>query len=138
MEAELELLGCQRDPDGGFTDTRGMYCDRLEDLLQNGIFGFCMCGCPEENLEYIRAGLDHIEKLRNAPRPWSRDWYEEHRKESVDLFGNSEAEYFFYYWADKEEYTEHGSSVPGWLTDKGMALLNLLNAHTKSLEPSKE
>jgi len=35
--------------------------------------------------------------------------------------------YFMWYWFDKEELTEHGGSVPGWLTKKGLGMLNKLN-----------
>ena len=98
----------------------------LEDLIQTGILGFCGCGAPDENLEYIRRGLELIA----VPYPEGNDWaaWNATRKASVqEIFGNDRSAYFFYYWCDKHRLTEHGGSVPGWLDEKGKKLLGLLN-----------
>jgi len=97
----------------------------LVDFIQTGDLGFCGCGMPEQNLDYIRKGLEHI----NETRPESQehdDWHPEWVSRGHEIFGNETSRYFFFYWADKEELTEHGGSVPGWLSDKGKELLEVL------------
>jgi hypothetical protein len=96
--------------------------DDLQDEL-----GFCACGAPELSAAYIRDGLTLID---HPPAPEGREafeaWYKVH-KAACDLhFKSSGAEYFFYYWFDKEGLTEHGGSVPGWLLPKGEDLLRQL------------
>lgn len=97
-----------------YEDDGGCLHEYAEDLLQAGILGFCCCGRPFESLSYIRRGLELIDER------------EGHKKRLADHFQTDAAMYFFYYWCDKEELTEHGGSVPGWLTEKGSALLSLL------------
>ncbi len=99
--------------------------------MQESVLGFCACGMPDENLAYVRDGLAHI--AEDGPNPqgdsaaWEA-WLREHRERGAQLFGNERAERFFYYWADKEELSEHGGCVPGWLTEKGLAMLADLRA----------
>lgn len=110
------------------------------DCLQIGIFDCCGCGMPEENLAYIRAGLELIADRgpesfgRSADREAWNKWWDEHEIAGLKLHGSQGAAYFFYYWADNLKLTEHGGSVPGWLTDKGNAVLELLRAW----KPEKE
>ncbi len=108
-----------RDKDGWYIDKDECHTETLEDFLQSSCLGFCCCGSPEENLKYIQKGLKMIE-LRIT------DDYDTFWKDSDRHFGNRVASNFFFYWADKEELTEHGGLIPGWLTDKGKELLGLL------------
>jgi len=101
--------------------------DNEEELLQCGVFGFCGCGLPEDNLKYIRDGLHHINNLRLQVHT-KKCTFENWKKDGIEIFGNKSAEYFFYYWADTQELSEHGGSVPGWLTEKGEQILNDLDA----------
>jgi len=104
-------------------------------LIQCGFLKFCGCGAPEENLRYIRDGLQHIkdaEENRPAKREEHGEWFKEWREKGVSLLGNRASRDFFFYWCDKEELTEHGGSIPGWLTDKGNKLLILLNSSIMS------
>jgi hypothetical protein len=104
----------------------GVSYETEEDFIQTGILGFCGCGRPEENLLYILGGLEVInDKGPIDPLAWDA-WWELHKERVRTHFGNEDAAYFFYYWADKNRLTEHGGSVPGWLDEKGSRLLALL------------
>lgn len=103
--------------EGGYPD--------VTELLQSGMLKFCACGRPEENLTYILGGLELIAEERPDDIDHSM-WFVGHEERARKHFGNQEAEYFFYYWADSEGYIEHGGGVPGWLTHEGENLLALL------------
>lgn len=110
----------------------------LTSFIMSGFFNFCGCGCPEDSLKFIKDGLAHIQNRtkkiqENHGEKFKLTW-DELQKEQTFIFGSSGAAYFFYYWCDKEELTEHGGSVPGWLTTKGEVVLNLLTLNTE-LEP---
>jgi len=93
------------------------------DDVQTKLLGFCGCGDAKVNLNYIRNILAIIDKFYSDKLST-----EEYLKEIVLHFNNNAgAEYFMFYWLDKEGYTEHGGSVPGWLTDEGHKLLQVLN-----------
>jgi len=97
--------------------------DDIDDLQVS--LGFCCCGNPEDNLKYVRNGLHHINEMHNMDD--DKMSFEEWTEKGLEIFGSRKAEYFFYYWADKEGLTEHGGSVPGWLDTKGHELLENLN-----------
>jgi hypothetical protein len=121
IRARLEDYASER---GGYKDSNDCWHEDTTDLIQNGILGFCACGGPEENLAYILGGLELIDERHEAEAAgW--DWKAWEAK-CVQHFGNIEAAYFFWYWADKERLTEHGGSVPGWLDERGHHLLGLL------------
>jgi len=95
------------------------------DIVQNGILGFCPCGDPETNLEFVMEGLKLIGTYQDIE-------YEKRKELEAGFFGSEAIAYFFYYWADTVELTEHGGSVPGWLSDKGrevIAMIEDLKAH---------
>lgn len=96
------------------------------DLIQCGILGMCGCGMPEDNLEYIRGALEIVNLTPDRTDGWD-DWYKGYREKVDSHFKSSESEYFFWYIADKNEWVEHGSGLPGWLDEKGIELLGLLN-----------
>lgn len=99
--------------------------DDLGDAILDGL-NFCHCGMPENNLLYILGGLEIIDEKRPDDRTQFDAWWDAHTKREAAHFGNQSSAYFFYYWADKEGLTEHGGSVPGWLSDEGVALLTKL------------
>ena len=107
----------------------GCQYDTASEYYQCEFFGLCGCGKPDENLEYIKDGLTLIDN-----RMKRKISYEEMKAQEIAVFGSKKAAYFFYYWADKTELTEHGSSVPGWLTDKGEEVLEDLTQITKEEE----
>jgi len=100
----------------------GCYYSELLKVLQCGILDFCGCGLPETTVKYVRDGLKIIKQRENANS--EKEW-EEWRKIAKDYFKTKGAEYFFYYVMDKLELIEHGSSVPGWLTEKGEQFIKL-------------
>jgi hypothetical protein len=95
-----------------------------EDLIMSGMLGFCGCGNPDNCLKYILDVLTHIDKsIKGMP---NEEWH----KQRQELFqGNEGAMYFIYYVLDEKEFTEHGGSVPGWLTEKGQHLKTLLEEY---------
>jgi hypothetical protein len=103
---------------GGYKDPEGCWHEDATSLLQAGLLRFCGCGRAEDNLRYILRGLEMVATYATGTPDYS--------ERSCEVFGASEAEYFFYYWADKEGLTEHGGTVPGWLTEKGKTLLAML------------
>lgn len=114
--------------------------DDERSLITTGLLGFCGCGRPEENLAFIRDGLQHIDEAISAsPDPWKDRpawdaWFAGHKAREIEIFGNERAAYFFFYWADKNGLTDHGGSVPGWLSDKGRELIEDLQELTRREE----
>ena len=96
------------------------------DFIQSGVFNFCCCGQAENNLKYIRDVLEYINWKYDRKEPFD-DWYKEWRAMAPALFMNDGAEYFIYYVISERGLTEHGGSVPGWLTVEGHELLDDLN-----------
>jgi hypothetical protein len=101
------------------------------DLIHQHL-GFCACGKPSQNLEYILGALEALDAKWTYLRsfddiPRGSCLYDLAEKKLENHFRDQRAQYFFYYWADKEELAEHGGGVGGeWLTDKGEQLLALL------------
>ena len=115
-----------KQPNLSYLDEDDIYYDNAEDFIQTKILGFCGCGDQEANLFYIRDVLQYIDRLKTHVHEdilTFQDWY----AEGDELFKTEGARYFAYYFMDREELTEHGSSVPGWLTEKGYELLEDLN-----------
>jgi len=82
---------------------------------------FCGCGAPGEAYKYLRDVLNMI------PAGSDDDWdgkYEKREEYFKDIPGIG---YFTYYMIDNMGLTEHGGSVPGWLTEKGIELRDMLN-----------
>jgi hypothetical protein len=113
-----------RQADGGYL-YKDCYYQDATDLLQTGFFEFCSCGAPEDNLEYVLRGLESIAALQD--KVWTKAMtYEQWAAECDKHLGDDKAQYFFFYWADFQELTEHGGAVPGWLTDKGRDVMTML------------
>ena len=111
----------------------GCEYDTAQALVERCILGFCGCGIPDETREYVEEGLSIIESIsvfaREHADPFSEDFDAFHkakRQRIVARFTNMESWYFFLYWCDAEKLVEHGSSLPGWLTEKSSNLLSLL------------
>lgn len=111
-----------------YKDTDGCSYESLNDLLQSGIFKFCGCGRSEDNLQYICNALKHINFRREVydRKLTSEESWKIIKQDEVKVFGSEDAAYFFYYWSDTQDLTEHGGSVPGWLSDKGKIILEVL------------
>lgn len=113
------------DPYSHYTNNGETFLD-AESLLATGFCGFCGCGNGSAALEHVLGGLEIIAEKAPPDRKDFDKWWKKHQADEQAHFGNSGAAYFFYYWAAKQDLTEHGGSVPGWLTDKGKELLGLL------------
>ena len=118
----------------GYIDESGCNYDNAIDFIQTHIFGFCGCGCPDDNLIYVRDSLRLLAKFRfsyhDEKEKWE-DFYKMYRLSVDNHFKSSGAEYFMWYWLDNKGYTEHGGSVPGWITSKGEELLQDLEEITQ-------
>ena len=108
---------------------KGTFMDPCS-LINEGIFKFCGCGNPTQNLIYIRDCLAHIHKRQDAPDTREvttevhKAWYDKWYVEAEGIFGNKASLQFFQYWATNEDLLEHGGSVGGsWLTAKGKGIL---------------
>lgn len=117
----------------GYTDPDGVWHQDAEGLILGHIFGFCGCGMPTEAMKYIRDVMQHVENLRLMRHsventPITRDaMYDKWSEDGKAIFSNQGAEYFAYYVLDAKGLTEHGGSVPGWLTPKGREVLSDIN-----------
>lgn len=105
----------------GYYDQDNCYYEDAESFISIGILGFCGCGMPADALEYVRKALQLVDDVviwgdRSAHEQW-----EERKRE---LFSDDGAEYFMWYFLNDKGLTDHGTSVPGWLTDKGIELLS--------------
>lgn len=119
--------GCTREP--GLTDSDvvgpdGCHWDDEFSYVMGALLRFCGCGRNEDAAAYIRDGLALIaERFATDEATFDYDTY----KAKMDKqWPDSGARYFFWYWCDAEELTEHGGQVPGWLTPKGEAVLDFL------------
>lgn len=124
----------------GYYDEDGRYYEDAESFYQTKVFEFCGCGRPEDNLEYIMKGLSYIDREHPEGMSYEQscEWVKKWIEDGIPLFGNEESRYFFFYWADKEGLTEHGGSVPGWLTDYGREVLDDLREIIKGRSPEGE
>lgn len=129
---DLSIIKYKNDDGDGYTYTDECYYETATDLIATGILGFCGCGCPEEALVFIRDILQFIKQKINEP------WSEKLENKEKELFPYLGMNYFIYYWLDNKELTEHGSSVPGWLTKKGEQLLKDLTIILKEEKEFKE
>lgn len=84
----------------------GINHNNVADLV-SGMLNMCDCGDPESNLRYIRDQLRRITARDATPA--------------------NAAEWFFNYWTDSANISEHGTGITyPWLTDKGQVILELL------------
>lgn len=106
----------------GYYDEEECYYEDAESFISNSVLGFCGCGKPEDAIEYVRNALQIVDDLEKLV--WKKMMtYEAWEERKKALFTNEGAEYFMWYFLDNKELTDHGSSVPGWLTEKGVELL---------------
>jgi hypothetical protein len=89
-----------------YVDKNGVYYDTVEEYI-GSLLQFCSCGDPHGALVYVHGILKDVNN----------------RTYTYDL---SEMDYFAYYMLTHIGILDHGTSVPGWLTDKGKLVLALL------------
>ena len=115
-----------RTKNGDFVDQDGCYYEDVEDFIATGLLGFCGCGKPHHAIKHVRQSLQLVHDLKYLV--WEEKLtYKEWKEKTKEVFLNEGAEYFMWYFLDNKELTEHGGSVPGWLTGKGEELLADLN-----------
>ena len=112
------------DPKGGYR-YKGDWYEDAHSLVLSGMLGFCGCGRPTDAATYIRDVLIHIDNGMRIDH--KNNGYEKWAARGREL-GSDGALYFTYYVLDEKGFTEHGGSVPGWLTPKGQELLDWLKA----------
>ena len=110
----------------GYYDEYGCFYGDAKSFIATSIFGFCGCGMPNEALEYVRKSLQLVDDLTNLVFP-NIISYEDWEKRKKQVFSDNGAEYLMWYFLNEKELTQHGSSVPGWLTQKGIELLSDIN-----------
>lgn len=91
-----------------------------------GMLDWCGCGSPDNVVKEIMRVLQHIDDLKELvfnKKMSSEEW----DKKGKEQFGNFE--YILYYIFDEKKLTLHGGSVPGWLTDKGYEMLELMKSY---------
>lgn len=103
----------------GLEDPEGLHYNNSEDAMMVGVLGFCGCGMPEATMVFIAEGLRLLHQRLNEPPTEYKEW----DARVTSHFGSCGARYFFWFWCDKEGLTEHGGSVPGWLTGRGVTIL---------------
>lgn len=103
---------------GDYVDEHGVSWSTLESYLQGSVLGFCCCGVPEYSLSIVYKALS----LLNSYRKDEID-YDSFSNGCLKQFGSQEITYFIWYTIDEMGLTEHGGSVPGWMTEKGKELL---------------
>src|SRR5438309_2319260 len=84
-----------------------------------GQMDLCGCGQPERWLRVVKAALESLEKVPDDPN-WEKRWAKIKPRLETD------EGWFIYYVLDSWCLIEHGSSLPGWLTELGEELLMLL------------
>lgn len=123
------LATLSKDEAGDYVSEDGVSLGDASGALRE-LFGFCGCGCPDAALAYVRDAM-RLVAMRGPEAFEARSkWYKSVKQPAIDaLFhGNRGAEYFMWYMLDSKELTEHGGSVPGWLTPLGESVLFDLNA----------
>jgi len=103
-----------------YLDDQGVSWTSRANYIELNILGFCACGDPDASLLYV-------EKMLLALRDKDRKAF------------NDDAGQFFLYWADHNEFADHGTSIHGsWLTDKGLELLRDIESVRGELEADDE
>lgn len=118
--------------DGWYKDSEGISYEYADQAIK-GIYelGWCGCGDPDSALEYLAKSLQLIKLLREDDLKWT-DW-----KIEVDKHHKNDGEcYFVWYFLDHKGFTEHGGSVPGWLSQKGKELLEDIEEYLETLKPT--
>lgn len=118
----------ERFANGNWEDEEGILWDGPIDFIQGHVLDFCLCGSPEENLAFILRGLEHINEGWPPDSEYADQiaWYRAWFIRGTEVFGNQLSRDFFFYWTSALGLTEHGGCIPGWLTPKGLDLINVL------------
>ena len=99
-----------------YEDEDGAHYDDLSSFLQCHILGFCGCGMPESNLEFIY----HLLLLKQKWSDRELNYHSYNEELTKYLTNNIEhIKWFLDYWLDKKNITTHGGNVSGsWVDDR--------------------
>lgn len=137
-KSQVTMLTDQyKDGECGYVYSDGCHYCTPQEVLHSAILGFCGCGAPQMSLSFIRDGLTHIEQRCKWPdradfaspedyEAASKAFWQAIQAEERAVFGSEGGAWFFYYWADTKDLTEHGGSAPGWLSQRGKDFLEEL------------
>lgn len=104
--------------------------DHNEYIIET-IFGWCGCGNPAAAGQYILAVLRRVKVRSDYDNRGSFEKVTDDDKQLQPFKGALEIMWYIMY---QVELTEHVGSVPGWLTDKGTEVLEILEAYFKDQE----
>ena len=103
--------------DDHYEDEDGCYHEDAESVITASL-GFCGCGSPDLALKYVKQSLELVQDYQDLE-------YEGWEVKKNKFFNNNEgSEYFMWYFLNDKGLTEHGSCVPGWLSESGKELLS--------------
>ena len=111
--------------DDHYEDENGVYYEDSFSFITTHLLDFCGCGCPFDAAMYVKNSLQIVADLSLVQK--KNITYEEWKTRKPQIFTCVGAEYFMWYYLDSKGFTEHGGSVPGWLTQKGIEMLSDLN-----------
>lgn len=86
----------------------------------------CRCGQLDRALRAIRVALESLWTPTDVAHGPEHDAAWEARKTAVPPIWDNDFGLLTYYLLDTWGLTEHGSSIPGWLTDDGHIVLRFL------------
>lgn len=98
-------------------------------------FGACNCGQPDEAVRFLRDVLQLLRDLSHVVWPTLqgpdrdaayRTAYKTWEQRESSLIPSPGLQMVVYYRLHALGLTEHGGSVPGWLSDKGHRVLDAL------------
>lgn len=95
-----------------------MQHNELLDFLYT--IGFCGCGQPVSAFKLLRDTLLYFDSSKKDSEWW---------KKLDEFLGSKERPglaCWWLYWIDHVGLTEHGGSVPGWLTAKGKEVMKAM------------
>lgn len=105
----------------------GCHWNDLGNFILGSKLNQCTCGLPDTVIQFVYDGIEHLGMddkaechIKFEDRPY---WV--NRMAAVKKYGDGPL-YFLWHNLEVLEFTEHGSSAPGWLTGKGEHLLLLL------------
>ena len=95
---------------GIWKDKDGIVWEDKKDYLQIAILGFCGCGNPDEVMKYVYDMLKRVADITID--------------KGIEFEYSDLPSMFFLYWADKNNFIEHGTTIRcSWLTDLGKQLM---------------
>lgn len=114
--------------DGWYKDEHGTSFENIEQFLSS-IFGFCGCGAPWAALKKVAETMRAIQDCMDGKITW---------EQRNALIPDEGLRYIVWYMLDDRRMIEHGSSVPGWLTEQGKLILEDLEEYLKLKEKENE